>query len=59
MVRFLLIFGIIIFAGSLIFFVMNLIGENDSMLMIGSIFGMLNASIAIGVSEILAKINRD
>ena len=53
--RFLLIFGIGVFAISFIFFIMNFIGEYNESALIVSIFGMLNASVAIGVSEILSK----
>ena len=54
--RFLFIFGIVVFAFCLIFLIMNFIGEYDGQTLIVAIFGMLNASIAIGVSEILSKI---
>lgn len=58
--RFLFVFGLILFAICLIFFVMNFIGDYDGMMLIGTLFGMLNASIAIGVSQILTikKVNR-
>jgi hypothetical protein len=32
---------------------MNFIGEYDEMILLWTLFGMLNASIAMGVSEIL------
>ncbi|WP_138420861.1 hypothetical protein [Aquibacillus sediminis] len=51
--KFLFIFGIIVFVFCLIFFVMNFLGEYDGMILLGTVFGMLNASIAMGVSEIL------
>jgi len=53
--RILFVFGILVFFISFIFFVMNFIGEYDGTTMIISIFAMLNASIAIGVSEILSR----
>lgn len=53
--RFLFIFGIIVFFLSFIFFVMNLISDFESTVMVGSVLFMLNASIAIGVSEILTR----
>ena len=54
--RFLLIFGIVVFAISLIFLIMNFIGEYDGLTLIVSIFGMLNASVAMGVSEIISTV---
>lgn len=54
--RFLLAFGLLVFVTSLIFMVMNFIGEYDGQGFIVSVFGMLNASIAICVSEILRKV---
>jgi hypothetical protein len=53
--RFLFIFGIVVLFFSFIFFVMNFIGEYDGIAMFISVFAMLNASIAIGVSEILTR----
>lgn len=53
--RFLFIFGIVVFAISLFILIMNFIGEYNGLTLIVSIIGMLNASIAIGVSEILSK----
>jgi uncharacterized membrane protein YhhN len=53
--RFLFIFGIIVFFFSFIFFVMNFFSDYESAAMVGSVLVMLNASIAIGVSEILAR----
>lgn len=52
--RFLFVFGLIFFAFCLIFFVMNFIGDYDGMTLIWTLFGMLNASIAMGISEILS-----
>ncbi|QOR64951.1 hypothetical protein IM538_13980 [Cytobacillus suaedae] len=55
--RFLFVFGLIIFAFCLLFFVMNFfVGEYDGMALIWSLFGMLNASIAMGVAEILSLV---
>jgi hypothetical protein len=54
--RFLFISGLLIFAFCLIFFVMNFVGEYDGMTLIWTLFGMLNASIAMGVSEILSVV---
>ncbi|MDZ5710791.1 hypothetical protein [Jeotgalibacillus haloalkalitolerans] len=54
--RFLLIFGLLMFAGGFIFFLMNFISEYESTVFIVSIMVMLNAAIAIGVSEILSKL---
>lgn len=54
--RFLFIFGIVVFAISLIFLIMNFIGEYDGLTLIVSIFGMLNASVAMGVSEIISTV---
>lgn len=53
--RFLFIFGIIVFFLSFIFFVMNFISDYESTTMVGSVLVMLNASIAICVSEILTR----
>ncbi len=54
--RFLFIFGIVVFAISLIFLIMNFIGEYNGLTLIVSIFGMLNASVAMGVSEIISTV---
>ena len=54
--RFLLIFVIVVFAISLIFLLMNFIGEYNGLTLIVSIFGMLNASVAIGVSEVISTV---
>ncbi|RHW43337.1 hypothetical protein D1B31_01320 [Neobacillus notoginsengisoli] len=54
--RFLFVFGLIFFVFCLIFFVMNFIGEYEGMALIWTLFGMLNACIAIGVSEILSVV---
>ncbi|MDX8364698.1 hypothetical protein [Cytobacillus sp. IB215665] len=56
MERYLFLFGIIVLGFSGIYFVMNFIVEYDGGVLIMSVLGMLNASIAIGVSEILSKI---
>ncbi|MCT8138475.1 hypothetical protein H1D32_12425 [Anaerobacillus sp. CMMVII] len=53
--RFLSIFGTLVFLFAFIFFVMGFFSDSDSVSMIISIFAMLNASIAMGVSEILAR----
>ena len=53
--RILFVFGILVLLFSFIFLVMNFIGEYDGTDMIIAIFAMLNASIAIGVSEILSR----
>lgn len=55
--RFLLAFGLIVFVISFIFMVMNFVGEYGGQGFIVSILVMLNASIAICVSEILNKVN--
>ncbi len=54
--RILFVFGMIVFFFSFIFFVMNFFTDYDSTAMIGSVLIMLNASIAMCVSEILAKV---
>lgn len=54
--RFLFVFGIIIFFFSFIFFVMNYFTNYEDTTMIGSVLIMLNASIAMCVSEILTRI---
>jgi hypothetical protein len=56
MERFIFIFGILVFFFSFIFFVMNFVGDYDGVAMVISVFAMLNASIAIGVSEILTRL---
>ena len=53
--RFLYLFGIVVFFFSFIFFVMNFFTGYDGTAMIFSVLAMLNASIAIGVSEILTR----
>lgn len=55
MERFLFFLGFLIFFLSAIFFVMIFFTEYEGIAMILSIFGMLNASIAIGVAEILSR----
>lgn len=57
MAKVLYIFGIAVFAASFLFFVMNFVGEYSESTLIVSIFGMLNAGIAIGVAELLTKAN--
>ncbi|EDL66307.1 hypothetical protein [Bacillus sp. SG-1] len=54
--RFLFLFGLVFFAGSFIFCIMNFFGEYNGRGFLLSLFGMLNASIAMGVSEILSKL---
>ncbi len=56
MERFLFVFGIIVFFFSFIFFVMNFFSDYESTTMVGSVLIMLNASIAVCVSEILTRI---
>jgi uncharacterized membrane protein len=56
MERFIFLFGLIVFFFSFIFFVMNFVGDYDGVAMVISVFAMLNASIAIGVSEILTRL---
>lgn len=56
MERLLFVFGIIVFFISFIFFIMNFFTDYDSTAMIGSVLIMLNASIAMCVSEILTRI---
>ena len=56
--RFLLIFGLVVVAISIFTLVMNFIGEYEGITFIVSLFGMLNASIAIGVSEILSHVKK-
>ncbi|GEM04043.1 hypothetical protein HMI01_10310 [Halolactibacillus miurensis] len=51
--RFLFVFGLVVFLICVIFFVMNVFTQYYGLSFILSVFGMLNASIAIGVSEIL------
>lgn len=55
MSKFLYIFGTAVFAGCFLFFVMNFVGEYSETTLIISVLGMLNASIAIGVGELLTK----
>jgi uncharacterized membrane protein len=56
MERFIFLFGILVFFFSFIFFVMNFVGDYDGIAMVISVLAMLNASIAIGVSEILTRL---
>lgn len=53
--RLLFLFGIVVFFFSFIFFVMNFFTQYDGITMFFSVLAMLNASIAIGVSEILLR----
>ena len=53
--RILFVFGILVLFFSFIFLVMNSFGEYDGTAMIITIFAMLNASIAMGVSELLSR----
>ena len=55
---FIFAFGLLMFIFSLFVFVMGLFGKYEGVLFLGSIFGMLNASIAIGVSEILSIVKQ-
>lgn len=55
MAKLLYIFGIAVFAVCFLFFVMNFVGEYSESALIISVLGMLNASIAIGVAELLNK----
>ena len=55
MERLLFVFGIIVFFISFIFFIMNFFTDYDSTAMVGSVLIMLNASIAMCVSEILTR----
>jgi uncharacterized membrane protein YhhN len=54
--RFLFVFGVIVFFFSFVFFVMNFFTNYEDTTMIGSVLIMLNASIAMCVSEILTRI---
>jgi hypothetical protein len=55
--KFLLIFGIVVFLCCLYIFVVSFfVNHTDPYLFYMSIFGMLNASIAIAVSEILENV---
>lgn len=56
MERFLFVFGMIVFFFSFIFFIMNFFTDYDSKAMIGSVLIMLNAGIAMCVSDILTRI---
>lgn len=57
--RFLYILGLLVFIASLVILIMNFFGEFEGMIMVMSLFFMLNASIAIGVSEILTDMKRE
>ena len=54
--RFLFIFGIVVFAISLIFLITNFIGEYNGLTLIVSILGMLTASVAIGGSKVISTL---
>ncbi|MBU9721379.1 MULTISPECIES: hypothetical protein [Bacillaceae] len=56
MERFLFIFGLIVFAFCFIFFVMNFVTEYEGLTLLWTVFGMLNACIAMGISEILSVV---
>lgn len=56
--RLLFVFGLIVFIVSFIFFVMNFVGEFDGMMMVITIFLMMNAGIAMGISELLQRTKR-
>lgn len=56
MVGFLFAFGALIFIVCLLFFMITLFSGNDGTVLIWTVFGMLNASIAMGVSEVLAVV---
>ena len=59
MSKFLLTFGVIVFLCSLYLFVAFFFStDREAAIFYGSIFGMLNASIAIAVSEILDKVKK-
>lgn len=55
--KFLFIFGGIIFVLCFVFFTMNLFTEYHDVTLVITAFGMLNASIAIGVAMLLNKAN--
>ncbi|AQQ53149.1 hypothetical protein [Planococcus lenghuensis] len=59
MSKFLYIFGLLVFIASLIVFIVNFFGGFSGMIMVMALFFMLNASIAMGVSEILTDMKRD
>ena len=54
--RFLFVFGLVMFLICSIICVMNIFTQYYGLSFILSAFGMLNASIAIGVSEILREL---
>lgn len=54
--RLLFAFGLIVFAGCSLFFIMNFFTEYDGNAFVFTLFGMLNASIAMGVAEILSRL---
>ncbi len=54
--RFLFVFGLVVFIVCLILLVMNIVTGYYGLMFIGSVFGVLNASIAIGVSDILREL---
>ncbi|MFS0864356.1 hypothetical protein [Fredinandcohnia sp. 179-A 10B2 NHS] len=55
--RLLFAFGLLLFAGSFIFFIMNFFSDFDGIALVFTLFGMLNAGIAMGVAEILSRLN--
>jgi hypothetical protein len=58
MAGFLFGFGLIVFIGSLFFCVMSFFGDGGGgTFFVGSVFGMLNAMIAMAVSDILVKVS--
>jgi hypothetical protein len=54
--RWLFVFGLLFFVSCFVIFVMSLFGDSDGMMFTWTLFGMLNASIAMGVSEILSVV---
>ncbi|WP_456274590.1 hypothetical protein [Bacillus sp. AK031] len=59
MAGFLYGFGLIVFIGSFAFCVMSFVGDSGGgMVFVGSVFGMLNAAIAMAVSDILVKVSQ-
>ncbi|WP_033543677.1 hypothetical protein [Planococcus sp. CAU13] len=53
--RFLWVFGVLMFIACFIFFVMNFMGGFSGITLVVTLFGMLNAGIAIGVAELLNR----
>ncbi|PZD97250.1 hypothetical protein DNH61_02495 [Paenibacillus sambharensis] len=56
--RILFLFGLLFLTASLIFLIMSLFGGFDGIINIVWLFGILNSLIAIGVSDIINKINK-